>query len=153
MDLWKHTLLFDSSLGREGAQLSKMHIFDFSRRKLWFQAYSCVYLLIFWWYKYIQDTWELINLKSGYAIHQQMGLQLNFTVEKNMVISQLSNHLRSKLLWVYTYPLFNDINIFFLKNLPLSKKLLNEKNSINFNRKIYEEIHPKTQIETNIIEQ
>lgn len=36
--------------------------------------------------------------------------------------------------------------------MPLSKKLLSEKNSINYNRKIYEEFHLKTQIETNIFE-
>lgn len=69
-----------------------------------------------------------------------------------MVISQLSNHLRSKLLSVYTYLLFNAFNS-FLKKLPLSKELLNEKKFINSNRKIYEEFHPKPQIETIIFEQ
>lgn len=44
---------------------------------------------------------------------------------------------------------------FFLKNLPLSKKLLNETNkqTTNSNREICEELHPKPQIERNINEQ
>lgn len=73
---------YGPSLAKKG--LRKIYTLDFSRRELWFQTYSNVYLLIFWWYKYIQGTWELINLKSGYAFHQQMGLQFNFTRGKKI---------------------------------------------------------------------